>query len=161
MELEIKDGYEFKNELKELFTEYTNSLIEEDETFADYLEQQNYDHEVKHLEEKYGRPNGRIFVAFYEGKLAGCIGLKKIDDDICEMKRLYVRPEFRGKHIGNILASRIVEEAKNIGYKSMVLDTLPFLTSAIKMYKKIGFYEIEQYNDSPMQEAVYMKMDLK
>lgn len=160
MELEIKDGYEFKSELKELFTEYTDSLIEGDKTFAEYLQQQNYDQEVQHLEEKYGRPNGRIFVAFYEGKLAGCIGLKKIDDETCEMKRLYVRPEFRGKHIGNILASRIIEEAKNIGYKSMVLDTLPFLTSAIKMYKKIGFYEIEQYNDSPMKDAVYMKLDL-
>lgn len=160
MELEIKDGYEFKSELKELFTEYTDSLIKGDKTFAEYLQQQNYDQEVQHLEEKYGRPNGRIFVAFYEGKLAGCIGLKKIDDETCEMKRLYVRPEFRGKHIGNILASRIIEEAKNIGYKSMVLDTLPFLTSAIKMYKKLDFYEIEQYNDSPMKDAVYMKLDL-
>ena len=81
-------------------------------------------------------------------------------DLTCEMKRLYVRPEFRGKHIGNLLAKKITDEAKNIGYKSMVLDTLPFLTSAIKMYKKLGFYEIEQYNDSPMQEAIYMKMDL-
>ena len=76
------------------------------------------------------------------------------------MKRLYVRAEFRGKHIGNILAEKVINEAKKIGYKSIVLDTFPFLSAAIKMYKKMGFYEIEQYNDSPMKDAVYLKLDL-
>lgn len=160
MELEIKEGYEFKNELKELFTEYADLVIEGDNTFEEYLKLQHFDQEVEHLEEKYGYPNGRLYIAFYDGELAGCIGLKKIDDEICEMKRLYVRPKFRGKHIGNVLAKKVIDEAKKIGYKSMVLDTFPFLTSAIKMYKKMGFYEIEQYNDSPMKDAVYLKLDL-
>ena len=160
MELEIKEGYEFKNELKELFTEYANLVVEGDKTFEEYLKLQHFDQEVEHLEEKYGCPNGRLYIAFYDDKIAGCIGLKKIDDEICEMKRLYVRPEFRGKHIGNILAKKVIDEAKKIGYKSMVLDTFPFLTSAIKMYKKMGFYEIEQYNDSPMKDAVYLRLDL-
>lgn len=160
MELEIKEGYEFKNELKELFTEYANLVVEGDKTFEEYLKLQHFDQEVEHLEEKYGCQNGRLYIAFYDDKIAGCIGLKKIDDEICEMKRLYVRPEFRGKHIGNVLAKKVIDEAKKIGYKSMVLDTFPFLTSAIKMYKKMGFYEIEQYNDSPMKDAVYLRLDL-
>ena len=160
MELEIKEGYNYKNEVKELFNEYTNMVVNGEPTFEEYLKVQNFDQEVEHLEEKYGRPEGRLFLAYFDGKAAGCIGLRKIDDDICEMKRLYVRPEFRGKHIGKMLVNKIVEEAKNTGYKMMVLDTFSFLKSAIKMYKEFGFYEIEQYNDSPMKDAIYMKLDL-
>ena len=160
MELKIEEGYEYKNEIKELFTEYADLVIAGDNTFKEYLQLQHFDQEVEHLEEKYGRPYNRLYVAFYDKKLAGCIGLKKIDDEKCEMKRLYVRPKFRGKHIGNILAEKIINDAREIGYKSILLDTFPFLTSAIKMYKKMGFYEIEQYNDSPMKDAVYLKLDL-
>ena len=92
--------------------------------------------------------------------LAGCIGLRKIDDFNCEMKRLYVRPYFRGKHIGDYLVRKIIDDAKKIGYKHMLLDTLPFLKNAIHMYKKYGFYEISCYNDSPLETTVYMKLDL-
>ena len=160
MKLEIKEGYEYKEEIKKLFIEYTNSLIEGDSSFKDYLAVQNYDQEVEHLEEKYGRPSGRLYIAIYDGKVAGCIALKKLDNDNCEMKRLYVRSEFRGEHIGFNLANKIIEEAKLIGYKSILLDTLPFLKSAIKMYKAIGFYEIDKYNNSPMDNAIYLKLDL-
>ena len=160
MGLEIKEGYKYNKEIRELFTEYANLVIAGDKAFIEYLKIQHFDQEIEHLDEKYGYPNGRLYIAFYNGSLAGCIGLKKIDDEICEMKRLYVRPEFRGKHIGNVLAKKVIDEAKKIGYKSMVLDTFPFLTSAIKMYKKMGFYEIEQYNDSPMKDAVYLRLDL-
>ena len=160
MGLEIKDAYEYKKEMKELFEEYTEILIKGDKTFEEYLKLQNYDQEVEHLEEKYGRPSGRLYIALYDGKPAGCIGLKKIDEHQCEMKRLYVRDEFRGQHIGSILCKKIIDEAKGIGYTSILLDTLPFLESAIKLYKKLGFYEIEQYNDSPMQDAMYFKLDL-
>lgn len=160
MDLVIEEGYTFKDEINELFTEYTNVLMETDSTFKDYLQLQNYEQEVEHLEEKYGKPYGRLYIAFLDGKLAGCIALKKIDEENCEMKRLYVRSEFRGKHIGNVLAEKIIDEARKIGYKSILLDTLPFLTSAIKLYKKMGFYEIEQYNDSPMKDAIYLKLDL-
>ena len=160
MNLEIKKGFEFKCEIKELFNEYTNLVIKNDKTFEEYLKLQHFDHEIEHLEEKYGEPYGRLYIAFYDGKLAGCIALKQIDDKKCEMKRLFVKSEFRGKNIGNILANKVIDEAKKIGYKSMLLDTFPFLTSAIKMYKKMGFYEIEQYNDSPMKDAVYLELDL-
>lgn len=93
-------------------------------------------------------------------KLAGCIGLRRIDDQNCEMKRLYVRPEFRGMKLGDILVEKIIMEAKEIGYSCILLDTLPFLQSAIHLYKKYGFYEIESYNDSPMDTSIYMKLDL-
>ena len=160
MSLIIEEGYNHKNEVKELFKEYTDLIIQEDETFSKYLQMQDFEHEVNHLEEKYGKPGGRIYVAYYDGELAGCIGLKKIDKNQGEMKRLYVRQKFRGKHIGLLLAKKIVEDAKKIGYKAILLDTLPSLESAIKMYKKMGFYEISQYNDSPMKDAIYLKLDL-
>lgn len=76
------------------------------------------------------------------------------------MKRLYVRPEFRGKHIGDALARRVIADAKEIGYSYMLLDTFPFLDRAIKMYENYGFYEIECYNNCPMKDVVYMKLDL-
>ena len=160
MKLEIKEGYNYKEEIKLLFNEYTEILINGDKTFKEYLKLQNYDNEIENLEEKYGKPEGRLYIAFYDGKPAGCIALKKMDKDNCEMKRLYVRNEFRGKHIGSILTKKIIEDAKEIGYKHVLLDTLSFLENAINIYKKIGFYEIEQYNNSPMENAIYLKLDL-
>lgn len=135
-------------------------LITNDESFKQYLDLQNYDEEVKHLESKYGMPDGRLYLVYCDGKLAGCIGLRKIDNQNCEMKRLYVRPEFRGKKLGNILIEKIIGDAREIGYSYMLLDTLPFLQSAIHIYKKFGFYEIESYNNSPMDTSIYMKLDL-
>ena len=160
MGLEIKEGYEYNKEIRELFTEYADLVIAGDKSFIEYLKMQHFDQEIEHLEEKYGYPNGRLYIAFYDGNLAGCIGLKELHNEVCEMKRLYVKPEFRGKHIGYSLAKKVIDDAKNIGYKSIVLDTFPFFKSAIEMYKKMGFYEIEQYTDSPMKDPVYLKLDL-
>lgn len=160
MSIELKQAYNYKEEVRVLFSEYTNMLIEGDSSFKEYLEIQNYDEELEHLEHKYGLPHGRLYLAYYEGELAGCIGLRKVDETNCEMKRLYVRPGFRGKHIGEHLVKHIIQEAKEIGYSYMLLDTLPFLQSAVHMYKKYGFYEIPSYNDSPMDASIYMKLDL-
>lgn len=160
MNIELVSAYNHKDEVKILFSEYTDMLIEEDGSFKEYLEIQNYDEELEHLENKYGLPYGRLYLAYYEEKLAGCIGLRKIDELSCEMKRLYVRPQFRGKHIGDYLVKQIVEDAKLIGYSHMMLDTLPFLKSAMHMYKKYGFYEISSYNNSPMDTSIYMRLDL-
>lgn len=135
-------------------------LIENDESFKKYLDIQNYDKEIEHLEAKYGIPDGRLYLIYCDDELAGCIGLRKIDDQTCEMKRLYIRPEFRGKKLGNILVEKIIADAKEIGYSYMLLDTLPFLQSAIHIYIKFGFYEIESYNNSPMAASIYMKLDL-
>lgn len=160
MSIKILPAYQSPKEVAALFSEYTNMLIKSDASFQKYLEIQNYDAELEHLETKYGQPYGRLYIAYCDEKLAGCIGLRKIDAQNCEMKRLYVRPEFRGKRIGNQLVQRIINDAKEIGYAHMLLDTLPFLQSAIHMYKQYGFYEISSYNDSPMDTSIYMRLDL-
>lgn len=160
MNIKIIPAYDHPQEISILFSEYTDMLISGDSSFQEYLDIQNYKEEVKHLESKYGIPDGRLYLAYYEEELAGCIGLRKIDDKNCEMKRLYVRSKFRGKHIGNQLIQKIIEDAKAIGYSYMLLDTLPFLESAVHIYKKFGFYEIESYNNSPMESSIYMKLDL-
>lgn len=160
MKKELIEGYSHKEEIKALFQEYTDMLIECDKDFKEYLNKQNYDDELEHLESKYGLPYGRLYLAFCDNKLAGCIGLRKIDAESCEMKRLYVKPNFRGNNIGKILVKQIIEDAKAIGYKHILLDTFPFLETAIKLYKKLGFYEIPSYNNSPMDNLIYLKFDL-
>lgn len=160
MSLELLPAYDFPQEVGALFAEYTQMLIEGDSGFQEYLTLQNYDEERKHLERKYGLPYGRLYLARWEGKSAGCIGLRRLDGQNCEMKRLYVRPEFRGKRIGDELVKRILADAKEIGYSHMLLDTLPFLESALRMYKRYGFYEIPCYNNSPMSSSIYMRLDL-
>ncbi|MDD3223626.1 MAG: GNAT family N-acetyltransferase [Clostridium sp.] len=160
MEIEIKFAYDDNEEIKKLFLEYTEMLVKNDPNFAKYLKVQNYDSELEHLEYKYGLPDGRLYIVKVENETAGCIGLRKIDSENCEMKRLYVRPEFRGHNIANKLVKMIIDDAKKIGYKSMLLDTLPFLEGAIHLYKKFGFYKIESYNNSPMDTSIYMKLDL-
>ncbi len=160
MSIKINSAYGQKEEVRALFSEYTELLIKNDESFKKYLDIQNYDEEIEHLEMKYGMPYGRLYLIYYDERLAGCIGLRKIDNQNCEMKRLYIRPEFRGKKLANVLVEKIIEDAKKIGYSYMLLDTLPFLQSAIHIYKEFGFYEIESYNDSPMDSSIYMRLDL-
>lgn len=160
MEVKIISACDRQKEIGALFSEYTQMLIEGDGSFRDYLALQHYDAEFAHLEEKYGPPDGRLYLALCDGKTAGCVGLRKLDRENCEMKRLYVRPGFRGAHIGDRLVQKIIEDAREIGYSHMLLDTLPFLQSAIRLYKKHGFSECESYNDSPMDSSVYMRLDL-
>ena len=160
MSIKIVEAYSYKDEIKGLFDEYTKMLIYGNNEFQKYLELQNYSFETENLEEKYGLPYGRLYIVLFDGSVAGCIALRKIDDCNCELKRFFVKPEFRGNKIGTILLERIITEAKEIGYKHILLDTLPFLTTAIEMYKKAGFYETESYNNSPMDNLIYLKFDL-
>ena len=160
MGLKLVLAYGFPSEVGELFSEYTDMLVAGEPSFKEYLAIQNYEEELGHLESKYGAPFGRLYLAYYDDELAGCIGLRKIDGQNCEMKRLYVRPEFRGKRIGNRLVQKIIEDARQIGYSCMLLDTLPFLESAVRIYQSYGFYEIESYTDSPIDSSIYMKKDL-
>lgn len=161
MDIKIVDGYDYPEEVRALFSEYTDILIANDAEFKKkYLDIQNYDEETAHLKSKYGLSEGRLYMLFADGKSAGCIGLRKIDHQICEIKRLYIRSEWRGKKLGETLVEKIITEARKIGYSYMVLDTLPFLQNAIRLYKKLGFYEIESYNDSPLDTSIYMKLDL-
>ncbi len=160
MEIEIKLAYDRKREIRELFSEYTNMLIDMDTQVAEYLSVQNYEDELENLSVKYGMPYGRLYIAEVGGEPAGCVALRKLDHDNGEIKRLFVRPSFRGNKIGNQLMELVLEEAKKVGYKSVYLDTLPFLKEAIHMYEKLGFCQIDSYNNSPMESAVYMKKEL-
>lgn len=158
--IKLIDAYPYKEEIKELFKEYTDMLIEGDPKFKEYLELQNYDAELENLEYKYGHSFGRLYVVYYNETLAGCIGLRKIDNSICELKRLYIKPQFRKNGIGDYLIKKIIADAKEIGYSKMRLDTLPFLTGAERLYRKNGFYDIPCYNNSPMNNSIYMQLDL-
>ena len=160
MLVEIKLAYNCTDKVKELFSEYTDMLVKSDNDFANYLQLQDYDLELENLDKKYGLPKGRLYIATVEGDVAGCIALRNIDDKSCELKRLYVRPEFRGNQIAQMLIEQIISDARDIGYKQILLDTLPFLKSAIYLYEKLGFYQIRPYNDSPMKNSIYYRYDL-
>ena len=147
-------------EVLPLFTEYTDMLLAESPAFRAYLAIQHYDEELRHPEAKYGPPDGRLYLACCGGEAAGCIALRKLDDETCEMKRHYVRPAFRGRGIASRLVRQIIDDARTIGYRRMRLDTLPFLRDAIALYRRLGFYDIPCYNDSPMAETIFLQLDL-
>ena len=160
MALDIVLAYDRQSQVRELFAEYMDMLLEGDPSFAEYLKIQNYDDELKNISHKYGLPDGRMYLVYCDEKLAGSIALRKLSNENCELKRLYIKPEFRRKGIAGELLRRLISDAREIGYQYMLLDTLPFLQTAIGMYKRMGFYEIERYNDSPMDTSIYMKLDL-
>lgn len=158
--MELKLGYDTPEAVWELFAEYTHMLVENDPHFQVYLDLQHYDAEVADLTRKYGMPDGRLYVAWCDGQPAGCIALRRLDGTTCELKRLYVRPAFRGRGIAGVMMQRILDDARAIGYTVMLLDTLPFLTSAIRMYRALGFYDIPPYNDSPLDTTIFLRLDL-
>ena len=158
--MEIKPAYNDIKNVRQLFTEYTNLLVELEPIFQDYLDIQNFDCEMDAIAEKYMLPMGRLYIAYVDGQAAGCIALLPMSDTECEMKRLYVRPEFARRGIGQALAEKLVQDAKEIGYKHMLLDTFPALHKAIQLYENMGFYRIPAYSKSPMEDTVYMKLDL-
>jgi ribosomal protein S18 acetylase RimI-like enzyme len=122
---------------------------------------QNFDQELANLPGDYASPSGRLLLARLEGEVAGCIALRKLDDKTCEMKRLYLRPEFRGKGLGAKMVHALLDEAKQIGYSKVRLDTLPGrMDEAIGLYRSIGFKEIPAYYDTPFGDTLYMELDL-
>jgi N-acetylglutamate synthase-like GNAT family acetyltransferase len=132
--------------------------------YADYLnidlEFQNFNEELESLPGDYAFPDGCLLLAFYKNKLAGCVALRKFDENICEMKRLYVRSKYRGNGIGKVLAKQILNTARNLEYKHMRLDTLPFMKEAITLYLYLGFKEIDPYRYNPYEGAKFFELKL-
>ena len=139
---------------RELFLEYAESL-----GFS--LCFQSFDQELAKLPGDYAPPDGRLLMAEYRGQLAGCGALHKLEFGICEMKRLYLRPQLRGRGLGRTLAETVIAEARLIGYRKMRLDTVePVMPNAVAMYRRLGFVEIEPYRSNPMERALYMELAL-
>ena len=153
-------AFDRRNELIPLYEEYAAMLLETDPVFARSLAQQNYDEEILHLEEKYAPPKGQIYLVFVDGELAGCVGMKPSDDSHAELKRLYVRPAVRGRNLGETLTRRIMDDARKAGYRYLRLDTLPGLKSALKLYRRLGFREIDPYYDCLVPGTIFMEIEL-
>ena len=140
--------------IRKLFLEYGQSL-----SFS--LCFQSFDKELAGLPGDYAPPEGRLLLATHEDVLLGCVALHKLEAGICEMKRLYVRPQFRGKGLGKVLAERVIAEARQVGYKQLRLDTVESeMRAAVAMYRNLGFREIKPYRANPIESALYMELEL-
>jgi putative acetyltransferase len=121
---------------------------------------QDFERELETLPGGYASPEGTILVAFSDGEPAGCVALRRLESAVCEMKRLYVKPEHRGKGVGRALAGAVIECAREIGYASMKLDTLRSMTEANALYASLGFTECAAYCHNPCECPVYMELSL-
>ena len=160
MEVFIRDASSepLLTQVREIFREYQKSLGID-------LGFQNFEEELAGLPGKYAPPRGRIYLAFFgesgeDGAAAGCIALRPLDGERCEMKRLYVRPAFRGHDLGRKLAERVVADARAIGYSEMLLDTLPDMSAAQALYRSLGFLSTDPYCFNPIERAQYMALAL-
>jgi len=141
-------------EVRTLFLEYARSL-----GFS--LCFQGFDEELRALPGMYAPPRGRLLLAIEDGDRAGCVGLHEWDGPAAEMKRLYVRPAFRGRGLGRTLTEAALAEARTLGYRSIRLDTIPSLMqSAIALYRELGFREIPPYRQNPIPGALYFELRL-
>jgi ribosomal protein S18 acetylase RimI-like enzyme len=138
---------------KTLFVEYADSLGFD-------LSFQDFDDELRNLPGDYARPKGCLLLATCQGRAAGCVALRPLEEKICEMKRLYVRPEFRGLGIGRALAQAVIERAGKVGYNYMRLDTVPSMAAARALYASLGFEPMGPYRYNPIEGAVFMKLKL-
>ena len=143
----IEPAYNALSDVRALFEAYTAMLVTHDPAFQIYLDIQHY-------------ADGRLYLARVDGRAAGCIALRRLDGERCEMKRLYVQPQYRGRGLARQLIRRITEDARQIGYRCMLLDTLPVLEDAVRLYRQLGFYEIPCYNDSPVESTLFFQLDL-
>lgn len=149
---EVTAGSEIET-VRQLFLEYEQEL-------GVSLCFQGFAAELAALPGEYTPPGGRLVLARYAGAPAGCIALRRIDDRVCEMKRLYLRPSGRGRGRGLHLVTDCLAAARRAGYERMRLDTLPQMQAAISMYRALGFHDIAPYRDNPVPGALYLEIDL-
>jgi len=142
------------DQVRMLFMEYREFL-------GEHLEFQDFDRELESLPGEYSRPEGELLIALDGERVVGCVAVRRIDQDICEMKRLFVRPEYRGEGIGRKLAEKIIDSARDLGYGLMRLDTLDRLTEAMGLYRSLGFREIGPYYKNPLSGVVYWELSLE
>lgn len=122
---------------------------------------QGFEEELRTLPGRYAEPNGRLLIASVDDSPAGCIAMRKLEDGICEMKRLYLRPNARGLGLGNRLIEQLIEEARSVGYAKMRLDTYPpKMAKAVSIYQSHGFHPIPPYYDNPHEGVLFMELDL-
>lgn len=121
---------------------------------------QGFADELASLPGLYAPPRGRLLLAWAEAQTAGCVALRPLSDSVCEMKRLFVRPAFRGQGVGRMLAETAVAEARTIGYASMRLDTLPAMSAATALYESLGFTRFPAYYATPLQDTIFMELKL-
>ena len=121
---------------------------------------QDFERELAELPGEYARPSGRLLLALEDGDPAGCVGVRRLDERICEMKRLYVRPAFRASGLGRALAEAVIAEARAAGYARMRLDTLPSMAEAHALYRSLGFTPIPPYYANPIPGAAYLELGL-
>ena len=121
---------------------------------------QDFETELATLPGKYAPPGGRLLLAWDGLEAVGCVALRPIADDACEMKRLYVRPTVRGQQLGRRLAERVCDEARAAGYRRICLDTLPTMTAAVALYTALGFAPIAPYVFNPIEGAIFLGREL-
>ena len=156
MRIEQAESPEFIPIVRELFVEYSESV-------GVGFCFQGFTQELAQLPDEYARPSGRLFLAFDDKddkQVAGCGALRRIDRETCEMKRFYVRSAFRVKGLGREFIHALIGTAREIGYARMRLDTLPSMTTAIALYRALGFREIAPYWANPVQSAVFFEIKL-
>lgn len=139
--------------VRELFEEYERSLGFD-------LCFQDFSRELAQLPGAYAPPGGWLLLATSDGIPVGCGGIRRIGDGICELKRMYVRPTFRGQKLGRRLALLLIDKARETGYKKMRLDTIATMVEAIGLYQSLGFRDIEPYYDNPVPGARFMELGL-
>jgi len=145
---------EFVEKAKELIREYAQSL-EFDLGFQDF------DKEMENFPGQYAFPKGRLYVALDANQPIGCVALRELGQSICEMKRLYVKPYYRGQKVGKLLAEIVIKAAMDMGYNYMRLDTIPSMKQANMLYKALGFKKIAPYRFNPIEDATFFELNLK